>query len=155
MLDDATYDPAAGSKPRGQKESSMAGQAISVLVLYRHSLLGLGLAELLSREGSLEVSAVDESDERALDAALDRDVDVIVFEEGGAIEPLDLLRRTSCPLLIDVNIGSSDAWAIRRDTIRTTPERLFDMIRDACVGRPVERLPCKPGNAHAAVPIGG
>jgi hypothetical protein len=133
----------------------MAGRAIRVLVLYRHSLLGLGLAELLSGEGSLDVSAVDEDDQGALDAALGRDVDVIVFEEGGGIEPLDLLRRTRCPLLIDVNIGSSDAWSIRRDTIRTTPERLFDVIREACVDRSDDRPPSNHGEAHAAVPAGG
>lgn len=133
----------------------MAGPAISVLVLYRHSLLGLGLAELLSREGTLEVSAVDESDTAALEAALERELDVIVFEEGGAIEPLDLLRRTRCPLLIDVNIGSSDAWSIRRDTIRTTPERLFDVIREAVARKSDEHPPTNHGEAHATLPAGG
>jgi DNA-binding NarL/FixJ family response regulator len=137
----------------------MAARAISVLVLYRHSLLGLGLAELLSREGALDVVAVDESDEAALDAALAREIDVIVFEEGGAIEPLELLRRTRCPLVIDVNIGSSDAWSIRRDTIRTTPERLLDVIREATARAATARAgdehpPSNHGEAHAALPAG-
>lgn len=132
----------------------MAARAISVLVLYRHSLLGLGLAEMLAREGALEVVAVDESDEAALDAALAREIDVIVFEEGGAIEPLELLSRTRCPLVIDVNIGSSDAWSIRRDAIRTTPERLLDVIREATARATDDRPPSNHGEAHAAVPAG-
>jgi hypothetical protein len=130
----------------------MAAEAIRVLVLYRHPLLGLGLAELLGREASLEVTAVDEGDRRALDAALAGSVDVIVFEEGGAIEALDLLPRTPCPLLIDVSIGSSRAWAIRRDTIRAAPERLFDVIRDACLGQAgAEALPPAADAAPTAV----
>jgi DNA-binding NarL/FixJ family response regulator len=107
-----------------------------VLVLYSHALLGQGLERLLAAEQGLDVHAVDVEDETAVAAALEATPDVIVFEEGGRLEALELMRRTACPLLIDVNIGTSDAWTIRRDTIRTPPERLFEVILDACVRGP-------------------
>lgn len=107
-----------------------------VLVLYSHALLGQGLERLLAAERGLDVRAVDVENDAAVATALETAPDVIVFEEGGRLEALELMRRTSCPLLIDVNIGTSDAWTIRRDTIRTPPDRLFEVILDACVRGP-------------------
>ena len=107
-----------------------------VLVLYSHALMGQGLERLLAAEPGLEVRAVDVENEAAVGVAVETTPDVIVFEEGGRLEALELMRRTSCPLLIDVNIGTSDAWTIRRDTIRTPPERLFEVILAACVRGP-------------------
>jgi hypothetical protein len=127
---------------------------VKVVVLYAHALLGEGLERLLAAEGGLDVRAVDVSDETTLGDALASDPDVIVFEEGGRHEALELMRRTRCPLLIDVNIATSDAWTIRRDTIQTPPERLFEVILGACLdgaegvaGRAavsIESLPADP-----------
>ena len=114
----------------------MGSDRARVLILYSHALLGQGLERLLAAERGLDVHAVDVENESAVAAALETAPDVIVFEEGGRLEALELMRRTSCPLLIDVNIGTSDAWTIRRDTIRTPPERLFEVILDACVRGP-------------------
>lgn len=119
-----------------------------VLVLYSHALMGQGLERLLAAERGLDVRAVDVENEGAVAAALEATPDVIVFEEGGRLEALELMRRTSCPLLIDVNIGTSDAWTIRRDTIRTPPDRLFEVILDACV-----RGPEAIGGAAGAIPV--
>jgi DNA-binding NarL/FixJ family response regulator len=109
---------------------------VRVVVLYAHALLGQGLERLLAAEGGLDVRAVDVSDDPALGDALASDPDVIVFEEGGRVEALELMRRTRCPLLIDVNIATSDAWTIRRDAIRTSPEGLFEVILGACLRGP-------------------
>lgn len=118
----------------------MAGPQVRVLVLYRHSLLGKGLAELLSREAAIEVLSVDEGDSDALRDALTTRPDVIVFEEGGPVEPLDMLRRSGCPVLIDVSIATSDAWTIRRDAIRTLPDRLVETVLRATAGRAEEPI---------------
>lgn len=106
----------------------MAGPQARVLVLYRHSLLGKGLAELLAREATLDVTSVDEDDPDALRAALAGRPDVILFEEGGAVEPLDLLRQSGCPVLIDVSLATSEAWEIRRDAITRLPDRLVETV---------------------------
>jgi len=116
----------------------MPGRRARVLVLYRHPLLGQGLAELLSREASLDIRSVDEGDPEALHDALSEEPDVIVFEEGGPVQPLDVLRLSGCPLLIDVSIASSDAWTIRRDALPTVPDHLAEAILDACAGRALE-----------------
>lgn len=113
----------------------MAVPAIRVLVLYRHSLFGLGLAQLLARHGALDVAVVDETDTCGLDDALQRGVDAIVFEEGGPLEPLELLERSRCALLVDVNIGSPESWSIRRNAVPTTPDRLLELIRESCAER--------------------
>ncbi len=113
----------------------MPGRRARVLVLYRHPLLGQGLAELLSREAGLDIRSVDEGDAEALRDALTGQPDVIVFEEGGSVQALDMLRQSGCPLLIDVSIASSDTWAIRRDSLGTVPDHLAEAILAACAGR--------------------
>lgn len=128
----------------------METDRVKVLVLYSHALLGQGLERLLSAERGLDVHAVDVDDDNALAVALRTDPDVIVFEEGGRLEALELMRRTSCPLLIDVSIGSSDAWTIRRDSIRTPPERLFEVILGACLGRAETVVPARPDSVAVA-----
>jgi hypothetical protein len=114
---------------------SVSGRRTRVLVLYRHSLLGQGLAGLLSREVALDVRSVDEGDAEALREALTGRPDVIVFEEGGPVQALDMLRESGCPLLIDVSIARSDAWAIRRDAVGTVPDHVVEAILEACGGR--------------------
>jgi DNA-binding NarL/FixJ family response regulator len=116
----------------------MAGRCARILVLYRHPLLGQGLAEILSREASLEIRSVDEGDPVALRDALGSQPDVIIFEEGGPVEPLDMLRRSGCALLIDVSIATSDAWTIRRDAITTVPGHVTEAILEACSVRAKE-----------------
>lgn len=113
----------------------MPAEPARVLVAYRHPLLGRGLERLLGAERGLEVSAVDEVDEAAMREALNGPLDVIVFEDGGGLDPFDLLRRNDCPLLIGVSIASSDAWTIRRDRYREAGDRLYDLILTACLGK--------------------
>ncbi len=113
----------------------MPGDRVSVLVLYGHAILGQGLERLLAAEHGLDVRAADLANEAAVEEALRLGSDVIVFEDGARVDPLDVFRRTDCSLLIVVSIGSSDAWTIRRDTIRTAPDRLFEVILGACLGR--------------------
>ena len=113
----------------------MPAEPARVLVAYRHPLLGRGLERVLGGERGIEVSAVDESDEAAMHEALDGSLDVIVFEDGGGLDPFDLLRRSECPLLIGVSIASSDAWTIRRDRYRAAGDHLYDLILTACLGK--------------------
>lgn len=120
----------------------MPAERARVLVAYQHPLLGRGLERLLAAESGLDVSAVDESDDDAVDEALAGSPDIIVFEDGGGADPLELFRRSDCGLLIGISIASSDAWTIRRQRYQDAGDRLYDLILTACLGKVDElRLP--------------
>ncbi len=110
----------------------LAGDRVNVLVLYRHSLLGEGLGRLLAAERALDVRAVDLASEDEVSHALDAGPDVVVLEEGGRLDMLDVLRATSCPVIIDVSLDRTDVWTLRRDVISSSPGDVVRRIQAAC-----------------------
>ena len=106
-----------------------------VVVLYSHQLLGEGLGRMLEAEPGLVVTTVSQGSIEALDEALAGSPDVVVFEEGGPIGILDVLRRSGASVVIDVDITSSTAWTLRRQSLRSAPEEVLGAIRDALAGR--------------------
>jgi DNA-binding NarL/FixJ family response regulator len=106
-----------------------------VVVLYSHPLLGEGLGRMLAAEPDLVVTTVNLGTIEALDEALAGKPDVVVFEEGGPIGVLDVLRRSGATVVIDVDITSSTAWTLRRQALRSAPEEVLGAIRDALAGR--------------------
>ena len=106
-----------------------------VVVLYSHQLLGEGLGRMLEAEPGLVVTTVSQGSIEALDEALACSPDVVVFEEGGPIGVLDVLRRSGATVVIDVDITSSTAWTLRRQSLRSAPEEVLGAIRDALAGR--------------------
>jgi hypothetical protein len=58
----------------------------------------------------------------------------IVVEEGGRIDAVEVIRRTRSPIVIGVDIGSADAWTLRRSAIRSGPDEVIDAILDAIRG---------------------
>ena len=108
-----------------------------VVVLYSHPLLGEGLGRMLAGEPGLEVSVVNLGTIEALDAALATDPDVVVFEEGGPIGVLDVLRRSGARVVVDIDIRSATAWTLQRHALRSDPEEVLGAIRAALAGRPV------------------
>lgn len=126
----------------------MTGSGVRVLVLYSHSLLGEGVSRMLAEDPGLDVTAVDLASVCDRDAALAADPDVIVLEEGGALDAADLLRRTHCRVVVDVDISSAEASTLRRSTIRSRPDDVIAAVRRAArsgrvAGRP-EVAPRKP-----------
>lgn len=124
-----------------------------VLVLYRHPLMGEGLARMLSDEPRLEVLSAEADQPEAVDRALAAEPAVVVFEEGGPVAALEVLRRASCHYVIDVSLSSREAWAIRGDAVKTDPDHLTQAIVDACLAGgepsappilPVLPLPAEP-----------
>lgn len=113
----------------------MALEPLSVLVLYRHALMGQGLERMLAGEDGLRVAAVDVSTARALEAALAADPDVIVLEQGGPVDAAELVRRSSCRLLLAVDITSARAFTLRREPVPSCPEALVAVVRDARTSR--------------------
>lgn len=111
----------------------MGDTRIRVLVLYRTPLMGEGLARLLGDEPRLDVVIAQVNAKDALECALSCRPSVVVFEEGGPVEALDVLRRASCHYLIDVSLSTSEAWVIRGDAVTTDPERMTAAIVDACL----------------------
>lgn len=116
----------------------MAAGPDRVVVLYSHPLLGEGLGRMLAAEPDLVVTTVNLGTIEALDEALASRPDVVVFEEGGPIGVLDVLRRSGATVVIDVDITSSTAWTLRRQAVRSAPEEVLGAIRDALAGRAAE-----------------
>jgi len=116
----------------------VTGSGVRVLVLYSHSLLGEGMSRMLAAEEGMDVTAVDMASVAERDAALAGDPDVIVLEEGGSIDCADVLRRTHCRVVVDVDITSAQAWTLRRSEIRSRPDDVMAAVRQALT---VERRP--------------
>ena len=102
-----------------------------VVVLYSHPLLGEGLGRMLAAEPGIVVTTVSLDTIATLDDALAGRPDVVVFEEGGPIGVLEVLRRSGATVVIDVDITSSTAWTLKRQPLRSDPEEVLAAIRDA------------------------
>ncbi len=109
-------------------EMSVGADPVRVLVLYSHPLMGEGLLRMLGEVEGLEVVAVPVDQDEALAAALAADPGVILIEQGGSLTARDLLARTDCPVVIEVDIASAEALSYRRDAIRSRPEDVVAAI---------------------------
>jgi hypothetical protein len=89
---------------------------------------------MLAAEPGVIVDAVEVGSTEAVDAAIARDPDVIVVEEGGAVDAADVVRRSNCPVVLDVDITTTRAWTLRRETLSTRPDDFMAAIH-AIVGR--------------------
>ena len=122
-----------------------------VVVLYSHQLLGEGLGRMLEAESGLVVTTVCQGSIEALDEALACSPDVVVFEEGGPIGVLDVLRRSGATVVIDVDITSSTAWTLQRHELRSAPDEVLGAVREALAVRARSGGPGKPVCAPSVV----
>ena len=129
--------------------------AVKVLVLYDHPLLGEGLSALMASVSDLEVERIAMREDGAMERALAFDADVVVLEEGGPVGLIDLLRSTNCKAIVDVSISTSQAWAIRREEISPDPESLIDRIVGACLGDRRRAASAAPAPTAAVAPAVG
>jgi hypothetical protein len=102
---------------------------VRVLVLYSHPLMGEGLGQMLAAEPGVMVDAVDVAVPEAVEAALAREPAVIVVEEGGAMDAADVMRRSNCPVVLDVDITTTRAWTLRRELLSSRPDEFLATIR--------------------------
>ena len=128
----------------------MCPDQVTILVLYSHPLMGEGLGRMLAAEPGVIVTAVDIADPDAVTAALASEPEVIVIEEGGAVDAADVVRRSHASLVLDVDITTTRAWTLRRETLSTRPDDFLAAIRTAVGGihRGDSDLPLQP----AAIP---
>jgi DNA-binding NarL/FixJ family response regulator len=110
---------------------------VRVLVLYSHPLMGEGLGHMLASEPGIEVASADVAVPCAVDAALALQPDVIIVEEGGPVDAVDIVRRSTCSLVLDVDITTTNAWSLRREVLSTRPDDFLASLRSA-VGRVVD-----------------
>jgi hypothetical protein len=110
-------------------------EPLQILVLYSHALLGEGLCRMLADEAGVVVDAVDLAQPEAVASALAREPAVIVVEEGGAIDAAEIVRRSRCGLVLDVDITTSNAWTLRRETLSSRPDEFLATIRAAVGAR--------------------
>lgn len=111
----------------------MPPEPVRILVLYSHPLMGEGLQRMLAVEPGVVVKAVDIAAPGDMDAALAGEPDVIVVEEGGPLDAADIVRRSSCAVVLDVDINTTQAWALHRETLSSRPDDFLAEIR-AVVG---------------------
>ena len=121
----------------------MSPSAVRVLVLYSHPLMGEGLRRMLASEPGLAVEAVDVAMPGAVDEALEIDPDVIILEEGGPLDAADIVRRSMCSIVLDVDITTTNAWSLRREALSTRPDDFLASLR-AAVSRGIERGGLEP-----------
>lgn len=113
----------------------MSREPVRIVVLYSHALLGEGLGRMLQDEPEVTVDAVDMTQPEAVEAALASEPAVIVVEEGGTIDAAEIVRRSGCSLVLDVDITTSKAWTLRRETLASKPDEFLDAIRSAVRAR--------------------
>ena len=114
----------------------MSPEPVRVLVLYSHPLMGEGLGRMLAAEPGIVVEAVDVTEQAAVDAALAAEPAVIVLEEGGSIDAADVVRRSGSALVLDVDITTTSAWTLRRESLSSKPDDFMAAIRKAVNGAP-------------------
>lgn len=105
-----------------------------VLVLYSHALMGEGLGRMLADEPGVRVDAVDSASPEAVTAALAAEPSVIVVEEGGPVDAAEVMRRSRCPLVLDVDITTTSAWTLRRELFSSRPDDFLAAIRQIVGG---------------------
>jgi hypothetical protein len=111
--------------------------SISVLLLYVNPLLGEGLERLLAAEPGLSISSVQLTCAATALEAIDRDADVVVFEEGGPLGLEQLIDRIHSPVVIVMSLHSSKVWTLRRDDLGVRSDDIVDAIIAACLERPM------------------
>ncbi len=89
---------------------------------------------MLAAEPGVVVTAVDLAETDAVNLAIACEPEVIVVEEGGAVDAADILRRSTCALVLDVDITTTSAWCLRRETLSTRPDDFLATIRGAIGG---------------------
>jgi DNA-binding NarL/FixJ family response regulator len=114
----------------------LSADQVRVLVLYSHPLMGEGLGRMLAAEPGVVVTAVDIAETDAVNLAIASEPEVIVVEEGGAVDAADIVRRSNCSLVLDVDITTTSAWSLRRETLSTRPDDFLATIRAAIGGAP-------------------
>lgn len=112
----------------------MCPELVRVLVLYSHPLMGEGLGRMLAAESGLIVEAVDISEEAAVASALATEPQVVVVEEGGAVDAADIVRRSHASLVLDVDINTTSAFTLRRESLSSRPDDFLATIREAIAG---------------------
>ena len=112
---------------------------IAVVVLYRHPLLGQGIARLLTAQPGLDVTLIGSGDRSAAEDALATRPDVVVLERGAPLTAIDILDVAPGALLIDIGMDSGPTWTYRRERIEPEPDVILRTIRRLqCAAAPVE-----------------
>ena len=106
---------------------------------------------MLAAEPGLVVTTVSLGTLDGLDEALAGEPDVVVFEEGGPIGILDVLRRSGATVIVDVDITSSTAWTLQRHELRSAPDEVLGAVREALAVRASSAGPGKPVCAPSVV----
>jgi len=118
---------------------------LSIVVLYRHPLLGEGIGQMLAAEPGVEVSYVPCSRADPLEAAAVAAPDMLVVERCGCFDAPQLLDRFPEALVIDIGLGPGPTCVFRRQEIPGDPGAILQLVRRLKGGHPSVSL-------HSATP---
>lgn len=86
---------------------------------------------MLAAEPGMIVETVDVSQEASVAIALATEPEVIVVEEGGAVDAAEIVRRSHASLVLDVDINTTSAFTLRRQSLSSRPDDFLATIREA------------------------
>ncbi len=86
---------------------------------------------MLAAEAGIIVEIVDVSEAASVAIALATEPEVIVVEEGGAVDAAEIVRRSHASLVLDVDINTSSAFTLRRQSLSSRPDDFLATIREA------------------------
>jgi hypothetical protein len=93
--------------------------------------MGEGLGRMLSAEPGIDLDSADMSQADVVAAALAREPEVVIVEEGGALDAADIVRRCKASVVLDVDITTTRAWSLRREILSTRPDDFLASLRTA------------------------
>jgi len=109
---------------------------LSIVVLYRHPLLGEGIGQMLAAEPGVQVSYVPCSRSDPLEAAAAGHPDMLVVERCGCFDAPQLLDRFPEALVIDIGLGTGPTCVYRRQEIPGDPGAILQLVRRLKGGHP-------------------
>jgi len=121
-----------GAIPKGTRAMSEAKR--SVVILYEHELLGVGIAKYLRAHGGVEARVTSGHDLAAVTSALAFGPTVVIYELGEQLRQVDLAALAPQAVLIDVST------VVTRGPLVTPDASGFERLLQA-VGGPINAIP--------------
>jgi hypothetical protein len=124
-------------RPEHQPEANVVSpDQLSIVVLYRHPLLGEGVGQMLAAEPGVGVAYISCSTSAPLEAAAARNPDMLVVERCGCFDAPQLLDRFPDALVIDIGLGPGPTCVYRRQEIPGDPGAILRLVRRLKGGHP-------------------
>ena len=90
-----------------------------------------------------------------MDAAIAREPAIIVVEEGGSLDAAEVMRRSHCAVVLDVDITTTSAWSLRRESLSSRPDDFLAAIRSVVCSQRSDTADPSPNGIARPNPTAG